>query len=169
MNLKNTEPSTEVFDKNLIEIVTNLKKQAEDLKQDPNVEVYRQLLTKAGSLEESTLLTEMSSLGASNGGERKSYQDQLAQAKFHHVQKCREELSQPYIFKDKNLILAENTLILDSFYQELIGLLSTLALSISMTKNTFDQFQQAESISPFSKTNTGIKQDVQTHREQRIQ
>lgn len=71
----------------------------------------------------------------------------MEKARIKHEQKCRDELEQPYIFRDKNLFIAENILIFDDFYTKAMNKLSCLALSISMvhqsmteTTKTLDHF-----------------------------
>ena len=74
----------------------------------------------------------------------------MEKARIKHEQKCRDELEQPYIFRDKNLVIAENILIFDDFYTKAMIKLSCLALSISMvhqamtdTTKTLDHFMVA--------------------------
>lgn len=54
----------------------------------------------------------------------------LAEARQKHRQKLFEELLQPYIFRDRNLISAENCLLFTDFYDKIWQQLSVIAVAI---------------------------------------
>ena len=54
------------------------------------------------------------------------------EAKEKLEQKVRDELLQPYIFRDTNLSIAENCLIFDDFYRRIWQQLSVISLSTSI-------------------------------------
>ena len=63
----------------------------------------------------------------------------MEKARIKHEQKCRDELEQPYIFRDKNLVIAENILIFDDFYTKAMNKLSCFALSISLAHQSMTE------------------------------
>lgn len=56
----------------------------------------------------------------------------MIQAKNRHLKLMKEELQQPYIFRDKQLIVAENILLFSDFYNQMWTKLSQIAIAIQM-------------------------------------
>ena len=59
----------------------------------------------------------------------------MAQAKARHYQQLVDSLKQPYLFREKNLILAENLILFSDLYVSLWQNFSIIAISIQSVAN----------------------------------
>lgn len=137
----------------IIEVINKVKKQIDLLEaEEQNIEIYQKLLLqdvdkdnvknkkkvkkgvkKAQSEADTGIqITDGSEDNSKTKDPPSSHDTLMEKARLKHEQKCRDELEQPYIFRDKNLVIAENILIFKSFYTSAMRHLATLALSISM-------------------------------------
>ena len=147
---KDLEVADETF---IIEVINKVKKQIDLLEtEEQNIEIYQKLLLqdvdknkkkvkkgvkKAQSAADTGIqITDGSEDNSKTKDPPSSHDTLMEKARLKHEQKCRDELEQPYIFRDKNLVIAENILIFKSFYTSAMRHLATLALSISMVQST---------------------------------
>ena len=95
----------------------------------------RDRMKKTGTAEdaEQADLESDSSMSMSSKTTENSHTDLMEKARLRHEQKCRDELSQPYIFRDRNLWIAENCLLYLNFYDKVMHSLSKMGLAIKMT------------------------------------
>ena len=62
----------------------------------------------------------------------------MEKARLKHEQKCRDELQQPYIFRDKHLWAAENLLIFDDFYSRLMKAVAQIGIALHSVSSSVE-------------------------------
>lgn len=168
-------------EKFIIEVLNKIKHQQSELEDEQNVQLYQKLLLqeidrktkkrrkKKANQNIEALETEGSEKAQAPKPVPSPHDTLMEKARIKHEQKCRDELEQPYIFRDKNLVIAENILIFDDFYTKAMNKLSCFALSISMvhqsmteTTKTLDHFMYSAALQPqgFADASFDVSRDI---------
>ena len=114
---------------NLIGVISKLKKKADNFMDDERIPAYQTVLM-------TQFQSKKKKKGSSGSNEEKvdesAQQKQMRQAKEKFQNRIVEELDQPYKYRDQIMILSENLIIFNDFYNSIWNKISLIGLAIHL-------------------------------------
>lgn len=115
----------------LTSVLTQLNQHSEKLYADEKIVSCMEILERNIQTKKKKPLQDLSNL---NNKELSGQEKQMKDAKHRFQALLIEELEQPYVFRDKSLVLAENLLLFNCLYEQLWHKLGVISSAINMVR-----------------------------------